>query len=316
MNTNELHVIFGTGPLGKWTARELVRLGKRVRLVNRSGKADGLPTEAEIIKGNAYDQRQVRELTAGAASVYQCAQPAYYEWAEKFPPLQASILEGAATNGARLIVAENLYAYGDADGAPITETMPYRAHTRKGKVRQQMTEALFAAHKAGKVRVASARGSDFFGPDETINGELIFLPALQGKRVNALGRLDALHTFTYVADFGKLLATIGTRDEALGQTWHVPSSAPATQAHLIQMISEEVGQPLKALVGTKPILWLMGFTNKNVKELVEMMYEWDKPFIMDSSKAERAFGLQPTPLRQAVHKTLEWIRSHMLAATH
>jgi nucleoside-diphosphate-sugar epimerase len=312
---NELHVIFGTGPLGKWTARELMRMGKRVRLVNRSGKVDGLPTEIEIVKGDAYDQRQVRELTSGAAAVYQCAQPSYYEWTEKFPPLQASILEGAAANGAKLIVAENLYAYGDTNGKPITESTPYNPHTRKGKVRHQMIETLFAAHKAGKVRVASARGSDFFGPDETINGELMFLPALQGKRVNALGRLDMPHTFTYVADFGKLLATLGTREDALGQTWHVPSSAPVTQGQLVQMISEEVGQPLKAMVGTKPILWLLGLRNRNVRELVEMMYEWDQPFIMDSSKAERSFGLQATPLRQAVHDTLAWIRGHMLA-TH
>ncbi|MFN8373803.1 MAG: NAD-dependent epimerase/dehydratase family protein [Anaerolineae bacterium] len=314
--STELHVIFGTGPLGKWTARELLKLGKRVRLVNRSGKADGLPAAAEIVKADAYNPQQTRQLSAGAAAVYQCAQPAYYDWADKFMALQTAILEGAAAANAKLIVAENLYMYGDAQGQPISESTPYHAHTRKGKIRQQMTEALYAAHKAGKVRVASARGSDFFGPDEPTNGELIFQPALLGKRANAMGRLDMPHTFTYVADFGKLLATLGTRDEALGQWWHVPSSAPVTQAQLIQIVSEEVGQPVKAMVGTTPILWLMGFTNRNVRELVEMMYEWNKPFIMDSSKAERTFGLTATPLRQAVRDTLAWLREHKAASAH
>jgi nucleoside-diphosphate-sugar epimerase len=313
---NELHVIFGTGPLGKWTARELISMGKRVRVINRSGTASDLPASVEIVKGDAYDQRQTRELTAGAAAVYQCAQPAYYDWADKFMALQTSVLEAAAVNNAKLIVAENLYSYGDTNGQPMTESTPYNAHTRKGKVRQAMTEALFAAHRAGKVRAASARGSDFFGPDEPINGELIFQPAVEGKRVNAMGRLDKLHTFTYVADFGKLLATLGTRDEALGQAWHVPSSAAVTQGQLIEIMAEEVGHPLKTMVGTTPILWVLGLRNPNVRELVEMMYEWNKPFIMDSSKAERAFGLTATPLRQAVRETLAWVREHMTAKAH
>jgi nucleoside-diphosphate-sugar epimerase len=308
---NELHVIFGTGPLGKWTARTLSSMGKRVRVINRSGKVDGLPSGVEIVKGDAYDQTQTRALTADSAVVYQCAQPGYSDWAGKFPSLQASILEGAAAAGAKLIVAENLYMYGDVNGQPITENMPYNAHTRKGKIRQAMTEALFAAHKAGKVRVAAARGSDFFGPEEPINAEQVFIPALQGKRANFLGRLDKPHTFTYVADFGKLLAILGTRDEALGQVWHVPSNAPVTQGQLAQIIGEEVGQALKTLVGTAPILWLMGISNPNVRELVEMLYEWNKPFIMDSSKAERTFGLQATPLRQAVRETLAWCREHI-----
>jgi nucleoside-diphosphate-sugar epimerase len=313
---NELHVIFGTGPLGKWTARELMSMGKRVRLINRSGKADGLPAGVEIVKGDAYDHAQAKALSSGAAAVYQCAQPVYYDWAGKFPALQASILEGAAAAGAKFIVAENLYMYGDVNGQSITENMPYKAHNRKGKIRQAMTEALFAAHKAGKVRVAAARGSDFFGPDEPINAEQVFIPALQGKRASFLGRLDALHTFTYVADFGKLLATLGTRDEALGQAWHVPSSAPLTQGQLVQLIEKEVGQPIKPLVGTTPILWLMGFTNANVREVVEMMYEWNKPFIMDSSKAEKAFGLKATPIQQAVRETVAWCREHLTVAAH
>ena len=228
-NTNELHVIFGTGPLGKWTARELARQGKRVRLINRSGQAADLPDGAEVVKADAYDTRQTIELTAGATAVYQCAQPGYHEWATNFPPLQAAILEGAAASGAKLIVAENLYMYGKPEGRPLTEDSPYRAHTRKGRVRQAMTEALATAQREGKIRVAIARGSDFFGPDDTVSADSIYWPALAGKSVSALGKLDQPHTFTYAPDFGKALAILGTHDEALGQTWHVPSNAPVTQ---------------------------------------------------------------------------------------
>ena len=46
------------------------------------------------------------------------------------------------------------------------------------------------------------------------------------------------------------------------------------------------------------------------REMVEMMYEFEKPFIVDSSKFELAFGMQPTPLRTAVKKTVAWYRAH------
>lgn len=315
MSSNELHVIFGTGPLGKWTARELIRLGHHVRMVNRAGATTDLPEGAEIVKGDANDVPQAIALTAGAAAVYQCAQPAYHEWPAKFPHLQASILEGAATNGAKLIVAENLYLYGDTHGQPMTETTPYAAHTRKGKTRQAMTEALAAAHQSGRVRVARARGSDFFGPDDVVGSPQTFYPALAGKRVSVLGRTDQPHTFTYTADFGRLLATLGTHDEALGQVWHVPSNAPITQGQFVALISEAMGKPLKSLAASKLILQMLGLRNPAIRELVEMLYEFNGPFVMESDKAQQAFGLQPTPLREAVRATVEWCQAHPLA-TH
>ncbi len=88
---SELHVVFGTGPLGKSTARALMSKGKTVRMVNRSGRAQDIPAEVEVVKGDAYRPAATRELTRGATAVYQCAQPEYHEWEEKFPPLQASM---------------------------------------------------------------------------------------------------------------------------------------------------------------------------------------------------------------------------------
>ncbi|MEO7909937.1 MAG: NAD-dependent epimerase/dehydratase family protein [Roseiflexaceae bacterium] len=310
-SNNELHVVFGTGPLGIWTMRELIERGKRVRLINRSGRKDGLPPGVEIAKGDAYDVASTTELTRGAAVVYQCAQPAYNQWAGNFPRMQAAILDGAAANGARLVVGENLYMYGDTNGQPLTEASPYAAHTRKGAVRQAMTEALFAAHRAGKLRVASARASDFFGPDDPIYGRLWFQPALVGKRLNMLGRLDVPHTFSYVPDFGKALAILGTREEGIGQAWHVPSPPPVTQTELIALIGDALGHAVKGRAAGALMVRLLGLVNPIVRELSEMLYEWNKPFVMDSSAFQRTFGMQPTPLRVAVQATVAWNRTQV-----
>jgi nucleoside-diphosphate-sugar epimerase len=306
---NDLHVIFGTGPLGIWTAVELVKLGKKVRMVNRSGKAKGLPNTVEVQKGDAYNADLNTEMTRDANTIYLCAQPEYHQWAGNFPRLQAAILQAAVANGAKVIAAENLYAYGDTHGTPFREDTPYNAQTKKGRIRQEMTETLFAAHKAGQVRVASVRGSDFFGPLDRLYAENVFMPALTGKPINAVGNLDQPHTFTYTVDFGKALATIGTHDESLGQTWHVPSNEAITQRELIKMITKEVGRPTKTNLGTPFMMRLLGLFNPGAREMVEMMYEFTQPFLLDSSKFTKTFGMTPTPLRQQIRDTIAWLKT-------
>ena len=193
MSQNELHVIFGTGALGKWTARELVKLGKPVRMVSHSGKTDArIPTDVEVVRGDAYDTRHNMEITKGASAVYQCAQPKYHEWAEKFPPMQKAILDAVTANGAKFIVGDNLYMYGDTNGQPIREDMSYQPHTKKGKVRAEMSNAVMEAHRAGKVRAAIGRASNFFGPDDMAVTSFAIRPALAGKTINLLGRTDQL----------------------------------------------------------------------------------------------------------------------------
>jgi nucleoside-diphosphate-sugar epimerase len=218
--------------------------------------------------------------------------------------LQAAVLQAATENGTKLIAAENLYAYGDTHGTPFREDTPYNAHTKKGRIRQEMTETLFAAHKAGKVRVASVRGSDFFGPLDRLYAENVFIPAMTGKPINAVGSLDQRHSFTYSVDFGKALATVGTNDEALGQTWHVPSNEAITQRELIKMITKEVGRPTKINLGTPLMMRLLGLFNPGAREMVEMMYEFTQPFLLDSSKFSNAFGMKPTPLQQQIRDTI------------
>ena len=311
MTQNELHVIFGTGPLGKWTARELLKQGKQVRLINRSGKTDNLPAGAEIVTGDAYDIAKNKELTHDATAVYQCAQPAYYEWAEKFPRFQSAILEAAAANGAKFIVADNLYMYGDTHGQPIREDTPYRPHTKKGRVRAEMAEAVMEAHRGGKVRAAIARASNFFGPDDHIVTDLAIRPAVQGKTINLLGKMDQPHSFSYTSDFGKLLAALGTHDEALGQVWFTPSPAAVTQAEFVSTLERELGHKVKFMAAGTNMMRFLGMFNPTMRETVEMMYEWTQPFVVDTRKAEQAFGWSGTPLKQAIRETVAWVREDL-----
>jgi len=308
-DTSERHVIFGTGPIGKWTAATLLKMGKQVTLINRSGHAKGLPEGATLIKGDAYDAEWATQATCGATAIYQCAQPAYHEWVEKFPPLQAALLNAAIANRARFIAVENLYGYGDTHGQPMCENTPQQAHTRKGQVRRAMSEALFAAHRAGQVEVATVRGSNFFGPDYLLSRDMIVGPALQHKPINVIGSLDQPHTFTYTVDFGRTMAQVGCTPEALGQVWHVPSPPAITQRVLADALAAELGFPVKTRVATPLLMRVLGLFNPTLREMNEMMYEFTQPFIMDSSKAQRELQLAPTPLTQQIRETVAWAKS-------
>lgn len=310
---SNLHVVFGAGPLGRSVVNELVRRGVAVRVVSRSGQMAEAPAGVELAAGDLYNPTAVRELTEGAAVAYQCAQPAYHEWPQKFPPLQAAIIEGLTGTGTKLVIGENTYMYGDTDGRPLTEDLSYAATTRKGRVRAAMSEAALAAHKAGKVRVAIGRGSDFFGPWALGSGfgDRVFYAALVGKAASFGGKLDLPHTATYINDFGRALVILGERDEALGQAWHVPNDRPQlTQRQFAELVFAETGHPVKAGGMGKLMLAFGGLFIPAARESVEMLYEFEKPFVVNSSKFERAFGEKATPITDAIKATVAWYRAH------
>lgn len=308
------HVVLGTGAIGRAAMMELVKRGESVRMVNRSGKMDEAPAGVEVVAADLYDPAKVKEVTRGAKVVYQASQPEYNEWVEKFPPLQRSIIDGLTGSNAKLVLVENLYMYGDVNGAPLTENLPHNAHTRKGKVRGEISNAAFEAHRAGKVRVTSGRGSDFFGPwglPTAAMGERTFYPLLHGKPASLLGDVDAPHTHTYIPDFGKALVILGERDEADGQPWHVPNDSPRiSQREMLKMIAQEMGIEPKFSAMGRTMMWIGGLFIPAAKESVEMMYEFEKPFIVDSSKFEKTFGMKATPMKDAVKETVAWYKSH------
>jgi nucleoside-diphosphate-sugar epimerase len=304
----ELHVIFGTGAVGMSVMDELMQRGRRrVRMVNRSGRAS-VPDGVEVVGGDATDEAFAREASEGASVVYFALNPPYDKWSELFPPLQAGVLEGAARAGAKLVAMENLYMYGPTDGRPLTEDLSHAPNTRKGAVRAMMSKELMEAHKSGKVRVAIGRASDFFGPRVLVSaaGEQVFGRAVEGKSAQVAGDPDQPHTYTYVPDIGRGLVILGEREKALGQAWHLPSPETLTTRQFVEMIFEEAGKPARIQAAPKIVLRAMGLFNPGIRETIEMLYEFEEPFVVDHSKFEEAFGEQATPLRESIQRSVRW----------
>jgi nucleoside-diphosphate-sugar epimerase len=310
-DNGELHVVFGTGPVGLSVMDALVKRGRRVRMVNRSGRAS-VPEGVEVVGGDAADPTFTREVSAGASVIYFALNPPYDKWPELFPGLQAGVLEGAAIAGAKLIAMENLYMYGPTDGRPLTEDLPYAANTRKGTVRARMSQELMEAHTGGRVRVAIGRASDFFGPRVLVSaaGEQVFGRAEKGKSAQVVGDPDQPHTYTYAPDIGRGLVTLGEREEALGRAWHLPSPETVTTREFVEMIFEVVGKPARIQAAPKILLRALGLFNPALREIIEMLYEFEEPFVVDHSDFTRTFGGHATPLGESVRETVRWYREH------
>ncbi|QBD75846.1 NAD-dependent epimerase/dehydratase family protein [Ktedonosporobacter rubrisoli] len=312
----ELHVIFGTGPVGITLAEELLAKGKQVRLVNRSGKGQ-VPAGAELLAGDASKLETVVDLSRGAAVIYNCTHAPYHLWPEVLPRLQENMIEGAASAGAKLVVIDTLYPYGETHGRPMTEATPYMATSRKGRMRGQLTWGYLQAHRVGKVRVSIGRAADFFGPYvlNSALGQYVFPAMLSGQPAMTLGNIDLPHSYSYMPDIARGLILLGEREEAPGQVWLLPVVPAVTTREMLQLIGKEIGQSPQILnvPSIEQAKEFGVFDETFAKEYVELFYQYTEPQIVDSSAFEQTFGLHATPLSKAIKATVDWYRTHTTA---
>jgi nucleoside-diphosphate-sugar epimerase len=307
--SNSWQVVCGAGPLARSVVDALLRRGLAVRVVTRTGGAPGFAPAVTQVAADVSDPRASTTAFENAAVVYQCAQPPYHRWPQQFPALQQGVVAGALAVKARLIVAENLYGYGPVTG-PMTEALPLLATTRKGTVRAQMTQALATARANHGLEYAIARGSDFFGPwvSGSAVGDRFFLAALAGKPLDLLGDPEASHSYTFIGDFGETLAVLGQRPETTGRVWHVPN-APATSSRAFALaVAKAAGTEAAPRAVPKWLLHGLGLFAPPLRESIEMLYEFEQPFVVDDGAARRELGLTSTPLAEALERTVAWYR--------
>ncbi|MDQ2935522.1 MAG: NAD-dependent epimerase/dehydratase family protein [Chloroflexota bacterium] len=306
----DLHVVVGVGPVGRAVIDELLGRGLPVQAVGRHRPAD-LPSAVEFVEADITDHDDARRAMAGAVVIYHAASAAYHRWPELLPPLMHGVIAGASSSGARVVYADNLYAYGPVDG-PLTEDLPLRASGPNGRVRAELADLLLKADAAGTVRATIGRASDYYGPRgrQSQGGERLFVPALAGKATQLLGNPDMPHTFTYLGDFARGLVTLGTHDAALGQVWHVPSAETLTQREFVEQVYAAAGKTTDLRVMPRPLLALIGLLNPTVRAVREQLFQVDQPWVVDHTKFAGAFGADVTPHRDAVRATLAWFAAN------
>ncbi len=291
------HLVVGAGPTGAGTARKLADLGHRVIVATRSGTDIDHPGVA----ARAVDANDVNALAGVAADidvVYNCVNPPYYSWPTDWPPLANALLGTAQRHEAVLVTMSNLYGYGPVD-APMTEDLPLAATYPKGQVRAQMWKDALAAHDAGRIRATEARASDFFGPgvgESAHMGSRMVDRALAGKSVTVVGDPDVVHSWTAMDDVTTMLVRLGTDDRAWGRAWHVPTAPAISSRELVHQLCSIAGiDPVKVRGYSSFELRIAGVFSKSIREVGDVLYQLEKPFVIDSSDATATFGLEATP---------------------
>lgn len=296
------HVIVGAGQVGGRLAGTLAERGHEVTLVTRSGSG---PEGERILRvaADASDAEVMRRLAEGADALYNCANPPYHRWPRDWPPMAAALLAAAESSGAVLVTTGNLYGYGPVDG-PMTEDLPLASTGTKGRVRARMWEQMRAAHEAGRARVTEVRGSDYYGPgasDQSFIGSRFLPPLLAGKPALVLSDPDVPHSWTYLPDVVRALVAAAEEERAWGRAWHVPTAPPATIREIAERVCAIAGAPAPRLrLMPRWALMAAGVFVPLLKEMRETRYQFDRPFVVDSSASQEVLGFAPTPLEDGL----------------
>jgi nucleoside-diphosphate-sugar epimerase len=301
------HVVFGTGQVGHPLVEQLVAAGHDVVAVNRDGR--GTLPGAEVVGGDAPDPAFTTHVCAGADVVYFCLNARNYDrWSQEFPPLQRGVLAGAASASARLVVLDNLYAYGRPEGRPLVETMAANPTSAKSATRAAMTDELLAAHAAGEVEVVIGRASDYFGPGASRSalGETVFGAALAGKTAQVMGDPAQPHSYSYTPDVATALITLGIAPGTTGQVWHLPVAETRTIRQVVERVYELAGHKPRLLAAGRLTLRALGLVKPEMREYLHTLYQFTDPWVVDDGKYRAAFGGRATPLDEALITTLAW----------
>jgi nucleoside-diphosphate-sugar epimerase len=298
-------VVVGAGPVGTAVARALVERGEEVRLITRSGSGPPLPG-IERLATDATNADELIRHTQGAETLFNCGGPASYDlWITEWPLLGSSLIKTAQETGAALLTTGNLYGYGQPSG-PMKEGDPDRPNSAKGRLRAKLWADALAAHREGRIRTAEVRSSDYLGGGVASFFTIAALPrVLMNKATQVPADLDAPHSWTHIGDVARTLSAVATRQDAWGRIWHAPTPPPVSIRDLAARAAAIAGVPEPKLRSMPPaVLWAAGLFNKQAREIRELQYQFRRPFVLDSSQTEEAFGIEPLPTDEALAETI------------
>jgi nucleoside-diphosphate-sugar epimerase len=295
-----LFVVVGAGPVGRETARLLAAEGHEVRLISRGGAApDGAGVSGAAL--DARDGQGLARVGAGAEAIFMCAMALYTRWPTDFPPIMDGVVAAAESVGARLIVLGNIYGYGKDAPSPLTTATPMNPTSVKGRVRTAMWEQALGS----AVPAIEVRASDYLGDGAGSLFTLTTLPLLLAGKPAALpGALDALHPWSFTKDVARTLVAASRYSGDWGRAFHAPSQHASVRNLAVRF----------AALGGAPLPDLRALTDEDVaalarddafmREILEMVYLFKQPSILDASDTERLLGVYASSLDTMIEDTL------------
>ncbi|MEC5144051.1 NAD-dependent epimerase/dehydratase family protein [Chitinophaga sp. 212800010-3] len=303
-----LYTILGAGGvIADELAKELIRNNKKVRLVSRAPKS--IAGITDLVAADLTDYTQTKNAVAGSGIVFLTAGLKYdiRIWSDGWPKIMTNVINACKEAGARLIFFDNVYSYGLVKGL-MKEDAPYHPASRKGTVRAAIATQLMDEVKAGRITATIARSADFYGPGADKTGFLNLLIVDRFRKNSSamwIGRDDLPHSYTFTPDAAKGLYLLSQDDSAWNQIWHLPTAHPAPDGKTyVNMIATKMGVKPKYTKLGGFMLTLAGLFDTNIREIKEMLYQNNYPYIFDSSKFEQHFHVKPTSYEEGIRLML------------
>ncbi|MDP3913942.1 MAG: hypothetical protein Q8R96_09415 [Bacteroidota bacterium] len=139
---------------------------------------------------------------------------------------------------------------------------------------------------------------------------LVYDNLAKGKTAQWFGNADVVHTMGYTPDLAKATAILGNTTDAYNQIWNLPVDMNSlTGREWVRLFASEMNASDKVKVLPIWSLRPLGVFVPILKEMAEMMYQFDRPYNFDSSKFINRFKFIPTTNKEAVRQTIEMMNA-------
>ena len=268
----------------------------------------------ELFPVDVNDRSQISKAIAGSEVVYVTIGFEYKlkVWQRTWPPFLQEVINACKTHNAKLVFFDNVYVYAKSAIPHMSEDSPIQPPSKKGEIRKQLHEMIMNEVEKNSLTALIARAADFYGPDNKSSALTIMVAdnLIRGKKAQAFGDINKIHTYTYTPDAAKATAILGNTPDAYNQVWHVPTTnEKLTNLQWIQLIAKELNVQAKIQPVPEWLQHVMGLFIPIMKEFPEMLYQYEQDYIFDNSKFEKRFGIKAIAPEEGVRILVENLRA-------
>ncbi|MCB0743797.1 MAG: NAD-dependent epimerase/dehydratase family protein [Ignavibacteriae bacterium] len=306
-------ILGANGTIGSVLAKELTAYTNQIRLVSRNPKK--VNETDELFPVDLSDASRVEKAIEGSEVVYLLVGFDYNikVWQDKWPKLMRAAIDACINHKSKLVFFDNVYMY-DINAIPhMTENSVINPPSKKGAVRKEIADMLLNEVKSGKLTALIARSADFYGPnnEKSLLFEMVYKNIQKGKKPNWFIDINKKHSFTYTPDAAKATALLGNTLDAYNQVWHLPTDKNTlTIKEMITLFANEMNVENKVSVLPMWLLRILGLFIPIMKEMPEMMYQYNRDYFFDSSKFDERFNFKTTSYKEDVKLTIEQTKNN------
>ena len=148
-----------------------------------------------------------------------------------------------------------------------------------------------------------ARAPDFYGPGNQNSYliQVVYNNLIKGKNANWFINANKQHSFIYTPDAAKACALLGNTPESYNQVWHLPTDDHTLSGQeWLDLFNKEMKTDKKLSILPMFLIRILGIFMPFMREMPEMMYQYDQDYFFDSTKFQKRFDFTPTSYQAGV----------------